>query len=250
MIEIEDLGRVRLIRLARGRGNALNIDFLRAIDQALVEFADSSARAAVLTGQGSVFGAGVDLPELVHGGESYIREFMPLLTQVFGRLAMLPKPIVAAVNGHAIAGGAILMMACDQRILARGRAKIGLSEVLVGVRFPAWAIEIARFAAPPQHFPQFVLTGRSYLPDDALKLGWVDELVDPDSLMHRAIEVAEELAAILPEAFVETKRAVRRPMLDAVRATEGLDAEVTEHWCSAPVQAAIKDFVQRMIGRK
>ena len=101
-----------------------------------------------------------------------------------------PKPLVAAVNGHAIAGGAIMMLACDQRLLARGPARIGLTEVLVGVQFPAWALEIARFATPPEHFQTLICTGRTYEPEAALARGLVDELVEPERLLDRAMEVA------------------------------------------------------------
>lgn len=250
MIETEDMGRVRVLRLARGKGNALNIDFLKAIDAALDDLEKSPPRAAVITGQGSVFGAGVDLPELLSGGEAYVREFMPLLVKVFEHLATFPKPMVAAVNGHAIAGGAILLLTCDQRIIAKGRAKVGLSEVLVGVQFPAWALEIARFATPPQHFPTLICTGRSYSPEESLARGLVDELVEPDNLMLRSLEVAEELASILPETFTATKLAVRRPMIEAARAGSASNAEVTEYWCSPSVHQAISEFATRMIGGK
>lgn len=248
MIETEMRGDVAVLTLARGKGNALNLDFMKAIVTALDEVEASSARSVVLTGQGSVFGAGVDLPEMLAGGEDYVREFLPGLSKLLETLALFPKPLVAAVNGHAIAGGAIIVFACDQRILARGKAKVGLSEVLVGVRFPAWALEIARFAVPPQHFSTVLLTGRSFAADDAFARGLVDELVEPDALLDRAVRVAEEMGSILPETFRETKRAVRRPMIEAVQATIGHDNAIVDYWCSPPVRETIETFVKRMIG--
>src|SRR5437588_2649499 len=109
MIEWEDRGRVRLIRMARGKGNALNIEMAAALADALERLEHSESAAGVITGQGNVFGAGVDLPALVAGGADYVRQFVPVLLRGFERLAMFPKPLVAVVNGHAIAGGAILM---------------------------------------------------------------------------------------------------------------------------------------------
>jgi enoyl-CoA hydratase len=249
MIELQAEPGMTLVRLKRGKGNALDIDFLHAMDETL-ERLESSAATVVLTGEGSVFGAGVDLPTLHRGGPAYIREFLPLLSQVFNRLAMFPKPVVAAVNGHAIAGGAILMLACDQRLLARGGARIGLTEVLVGVRFPAWALEIARFATPSQHFPTLIQTGRTYLPEESLARGLVDELVEPDRLLDRAGEVARELGGILPQTFAATKVAVRRPLIDAVQTALADDDDLIEHWCSEPVQRTIDAFVKKMIGAK
>src|SRR5207237_1073732 len=107
--------------------------------------------------------------------------------------------------------------ACDQRLLARGTAQVGLTEVRVGVVFPAWAIELARFATPPQHFPTLICTGRTWPPEEALARGLVDELVEPERLLDRACEVAEELAALPPIAFTAAKLAVRRPMIEAAR---------------------------------
>jgi enoyl-CoA hydratase/carnithine racemase len=251
MIEIEDRGPTTILRLARGKGNALNLDLVMALADALDKLERSPARAVVLTGQGNVFGAGVDLMELVAGGAEYVKRFVPHMMQLFERLAAFPKPLVAAVNGHAIAGGAILMLACDQRLLARGKARIGLTEVLVGVVFPAWALEIARFATPPQHFPTVICTGRTWLPEESLARGLVDELVEPEQLLHRACEVANELGAITPAVFARTKLAVRRPMIETAREQGAkTDAAVLEHWLSPETMREVAKFAEQTIKRK
>jgi len=251
MIEFEDRGKVTLLRMARGKGNALNIEFLEAIVGALDRLEGNPARAGIVTGQGSVFGAGVDLPALVEGGPEYIRRFLPLLEQVFERFATFPKPLVAAVNGHAIAGGAIIMLACDQRLLARGSARIGLTEVRVGVLFPAWALEIARFSTPPEHFRTLICIGRTWEPEDALARGLVDELTEPERLLDRAQELAEELAAIPQGAFTATKLAVRRPLIEAARQQARLTGEaVVQHWCASETLRSIAAFAERAIKRR
>ena len=250
MIELEIRGTVTTLRMQRGKGNALNLELLEAIYEGLGTIENSPARAAVITGQGSVFGAGVDLPELVAGGEPYVRKFVPMLVKVFERLAMFPKPLVAAVNGHAIAGGAIIVLACDQRLLARGTARIGLTEIQVGVQFPAWALEIARFATPPEHFASLICTGRTWSPDDALARGLVDEVLEPERLEERSFEVAKELGALLPETFKATKLAVRRPLFEAVQRTAPGDAAVIDYWCSREVLKQMTGFAERHIKRK
>jgi enoyl-CoA hydratase len=251
MIEIEDKGSISTIRLVRGKGNALNLELATALTEALDKFEKSPARAGIITGQGNVFGAGVDLMALIEGSTDYANKFLPQLMRLFQRLATFPKPLVAAVNGHAIAGGAIMMLACDQRLLARGKARIGLSEVVVGVVFPAWAIEIARFATPPQHFPTLICTGRTWLPEDALARGLVDELVEPEKLLDRAFEVATELAAIPPAVYSTTKMAVRRPMFEAAREQAAkTDAAVMQHWLSPETMRTIAKFAEQNIKRK
>jgi enoyl-CoA hydratase len=250
MIEMENRGAVTILRMARGKGNALNLELLAALHEALDAIDAGPARSAVVTGQGNVFGAGVDLPELVAGGEAYVRKFIPLLVKVFERLATFPKPLVAAVNGHAIAGGAIIMLACDQRLLARGTARIGLTEIQVGVPFPSWALEIARFATPDEHFQTLICTGRTWTPGEALARGLVDEVLEPERLHERAFEVARELGALLPATFRATKMAVRRPLFEAVAQTAARDAAIIDYWCSPPALEQMAAFAERNIKRK
>ncbi|MBX3413104.1 MAG: enoyl-CoA hydratase/isomerase family protein [Pirellulales bacterium] len=251
MLELEHRGEVTILRMARGKGNALNLEFCTALIEAFERLERASTRAVVLTGQGNVFGAGVDLPALVAGGAPYLRQFLPVMQRSFERLATFPKPVVAAVNGHAIAGGAILTLACDQRLMVRGTARFGLTEVLVGVVFPAWALEIARFATPPQHFQSAIVTGRTWGPEESLARGFIDELLEPEQLLDRACEVAAELGAVLPATFAETKRAVRRPMIEAAqRIARETDAAVLAHWCSPEVLRQIEEFAARNIKRR
>lgn len=250
MIQLEERDLITILRMARGKGNSLNIELCEALLATLEQLERSSTKAVVITGQGSVFGAGVDLPALVAGGADYVRQFVPLMLRTFEKAATFPKPLVAAVNGHAIAGGAILMLACDQRLLARGSARIGLTEVLVGVVFPAWPLEIARFATPAEHFQTLILTGRTWQPDDALARGLVDELVEPEQLLDRACAVAQELAAIPAETYAATKLAVRRPMIEAARRqAEVSDPQILDHWCSPEVLKHIGEFAARTIKR-
>ena len=157
----EDNGIVTLT-LNHKTASALDVELLEALQRELAEA--ENARAVILTGTGSIFSAGVDLFRVLDGGADYVRRFFPLLRDVFRRLFAMQTPVIAAANGHAIAGGAILMLACDQRLLARGTARVGLTEVRVGVLFPAWALELARFATPPQHFPTLIGTGRTWPP--------------------------------------------------------------------------------------
>jgi enoyl-CoA hydratase len=251
MIEFEDRGVVTILRMVRGHGNALNIEFTTALLQALDRLERGGARAGIITGQGNMFGAGVDLHEAVEGGPDYIRRFVPIMQRGFERLARFPKPLVAAVNGHAIAGGAIIMLACDQRLLARGTARVGLTEVRVGVEFPAWALEIARFATPKEHFSTLICTGRTWQPEEALARGLVDELVESERLLERAVEVAEELAAIPPTTFTATKLAVRRPMIEAAQSQAALThAALLDRWCAPATIRQIAEFAKQAIQRR
>ena len=121
----------------------------------------------------------------------------------------------------------------------------------MGVEFPAWALELARFATPSQHFPTLICTGRTWPAEEALARGLVDEVVAPEGLLERACAVAEELASIPPATFTATKLAVRRPMIEAARRQAALtDQAVLEKWCEPETLRQIAAFAERTIKKQ
>lgn len=248
MIARETHGDITLLRLAHGKASALDLEFLRAIDEALKAEATSDARAIVLTGTGSIFSAGVDLHRILSGGRDYIARFLPALDDALLTLLAFDKPVVAAINGHAIAGGAIIAAACDHRLLARGNAQIGVSEMNVGVPFPPIALEILRLVLAPHVLMEAVVTGRTWRADESLARGFVDEIVEPDRLIERALAVANELAAIPSRSFASTKRLLRQPIVDFLEAHAArVTPEIQDIWSSPAVHAAIRAFVEKTI---
>src|SRR5215813_9804708 len=149
-----------VLRLAHGKANAMSLDFCEALTARFA--AVSSARAVVLTGTGAIFSAGVDLVRLIEGGAPYIRKFLPALSRMFATVFSHPAPVVAAINGHAIAGGCVLACAADKRLMARDGGHIGVTELLVGVPFPPVAMEIMRCAAASQLFADVIFSGATY----------------------------------------------------------------------------------------
>src|SRR5438552_8032829 len=204
--------------------NALDRDVLLEITATLHAIEATDARAVVLTGSGSAFSAGADLFRVLNEGDDYLETSLAALTEAFGTLFRFPLPVVAAVNGHAIAGGAVLVCASDHRVAAAGNHKIGFAELRVGVPFPAWALEIARWGTRPANLQEVIYFGRSYDPEGALARGLVDEIVEPESLMERALSVARRLAAIPPVSFRLMKESLRRPVVERVRASVEADA--------------------------
>lgn len=249
MLEIVDDGPIRTLRMAHGKANALDVEFCEALTRALREAEASNARALVLTGTGSIFGAGVDLVRLTSSDE-YVARFLPALDEVFWTLYFLKKPIVAAINGHAIAGGMVLACACDHRILARGKAQLGIKELEVGVPFPILALEIVRRSIAPQHFQEAVYRAANYAGDEALARGFVDELVEPTELLARAKSVAEQLAAVPAANFALTKERLRAPAREFLepRMKASL-AQTIAAWRAPETQAAVRAFVERTLKR-
>ena len=209
MIDLASSGHVAILTMTHGKANAMDVALCEAFVKRLDEVRASPARAVVLTGQGRIFSAGVDLVRALDGGPDYFRRFLPPLRRMFETLFFYPKPIVAAVNGHAMAGGCVLACAADRALMAHDAGRIGITELLVGVPFPVIALEIMRFAAAPQHFARIVTSGATFAPEAAVGLGLVDEVVPGDALLNRATAAAEALVALGHEAFALTKRQLR-----------------------------------------
>jgi enoyl-CoA hydratase len=248
MIELSSDGDVAILRMAHGKANALDVEFCQAVAKALDEQRDSAARAVVLTGTGTIFSAGVDLVRISAEDEGYVRRFLPALHKMFEAAFYLPKPLIAAVNGHAIAGGCVLACCADARIMARGQGRMGITEILVGVPFPALAYEVMRYAANPQYLPDMTLSGATYLSDEARTRGLVDDVVEPAELMDRAMAVAKTFAAIPAATFAATKEQMRQRVADHM-AQHGarIDARVDEIWASPQTLQNIRAFVARTI---
>lgn len=250
MITREDSADIAVVRFAHGKVNALDVELCEAVVNEIAAVAASTARAVVLTGTGSAFSAGVDLFRVLSGGAAYLERFLPAMEVFFRAILTFPKPAVAAVNGHAIAGGCIIAAACDHRIMAEGTARIGVPELAVGVPFPALPFEIVGARVSPRHFRHLVLSGRTVTPPEALDLGLIDEIAPTTDLLPRAIAIAEQLAAIPAVTFRLTKRTFTEPLLERVQRAASLNADALSAWASPSVQARMRAYVEQTVGRK
>lgn len=250
MIEIETRDTTTILRLEHGKANALDLELLQALDEQLAEFGKSEQRAMVITGRGRIFSAGVDLFRLLEDGEAYLEGFLTALQSAMRNLYAIEKPIVAAVNGHAIAGGCVIAAACDHRVMADGKGKIGVSELYVGVPFPPIALEIMRASLAPHVVDDLVLTGRLVGPVEAQHFGLVHGVVPPDELLDAALQGAAHLGSVLPDTFALTKRALRQPVLRAVDEDfAAIGEEVAAQWRKPEVHATIREFLDATIGK-
>jgi len=248
MIDVNTNAGITVLTMSHGKANALDIEFCETLAARFIELSKSDAKAVVITGQGKIFSAGVNLIRLSEGGADYIRKFLPALHALYDAVFDHPKPVVAAINGHAIAGGAVLAACSDQRIMAREGGRIGVTELLVGVPFPALAFEIVRFAVPPRYLPEFTLGAATYSSDAALQKGWVDEVVEPAALMTRAIEVARSYAVLSPRAFAQTKKQIRQVVSDRIAHNgEATDKAVSGIWTLPSTLGYIRDYVAKTL---
>jgi enoyl-CoA hydratase len=247
VIERQDADGIRLLKLAHGKVSAMDIELCEALTVELKDAATAPIKAVIITGSGSSFSAGVDLFRVVKDGPDYGRRFLPVLDDFLRAVLTLPKPTIAAVNGHAIAGGCILAAACDHRIMTEGNGRIGIPELAVGVPFPALPLQIMASRVADSALRDLVYTGRTVQIDEAKLLGLIDEKVPSGMLMERATEVAQQLASIPAGAFALTKEAFYTPILERTRQLSDLNARVVDAWLQPHTYDTIRAYLERTI---
>ena len=242
MIERSEHDGIVTLRMAHGKASALDLELLEAIARGLDDARD--ARAVILTGTGSIFSAGVDLYRMLDDGGAYVRAFVPALAATIRKLFTFPRPVIAAINGHAIAGGCILAFASDLRIMARGNGRIGVPELRVGVPFPPIALEIVRYAVP-SHAHRMIVGGQTYPADAAHAMGLVDAL--SDDVLADAAHAAAEDALIPPATYAITKTQLRAPALAAADRLATMDDAIMQVWADPNVHAHIRAYLAKTI---
>lgn len=225
-LQIDRENDIATMRLARKPANALSVGFLEDLDRALADLdQDRDWRVLIVTGTGGVFSAGVDLKSLPTLESADQDRIIRALNSFYTRLYGLSRPTIAAVNGHAIAGGLVLALACDYRIATTAPAKFGLTEVLVGVPFPVSALDIARTELAPSVCRTYLLFGGTVDNATAHANGTFDELAAPDDLIIRVRSKAAEIMAIPPGGYAAVKAQLRELALARMRAAVDNDEE-------------------------
>jgi enoyl-CoA hydratase len=243
VIETTKDGGVAVLMLNHGPVNALDLELLTALPVALAETGDAPV---VLTGAGRCFSAGVDLKRIVDGGAPYVEEFLPALSAAFLAVFEHPRPVVAAVNGHALAGGCVLAAACDVRFMSGGT--IGLTELAAGVPFPTVPLEIMRYAAGVA-VNRMVLTAARLDAAQAHRIGLVDEVVT-DDLLGAAVSSASELANVPAAVYARAKRQLREPVHARIAARRELDDPgVLAMWAGQATLDHLRDFLDKLAAR-
>jgi len=186
---------VQVLRLEGGKANAMDVALLDTIERLIDDLERAPARAAVLTGYERFFSAGLAVPRLIDLDRPAMRAFIDRFARAMMRVLACEKPLVAAINGHAIAGGCVLALMCDERICIDDGAKIGLNETQLGIGLPAIVIEPLRAAVPPASLAPIALEGRLFSPREAHALGLVHELAPEASQTARAAQALRDESA-------------------------------------------------------
>ena len=214
-VKVSKESNIATITLDRGKVNALNeplVEDLTGTFQTLEK--DANVKSVIFTGKGKFFSFGFDVPEFLGYPKKdfvkYLEKFADLYTYVF----QFPKPVVAALNGHTIAGGSMLATACDYRLMVSEKAKISLNEITFGSSVFAGCVEMLKFCVGPRNAQSILYSGAMYSAEEAFEMGLVDQVASEDKLLEAATEVAQELAKKNPSAFRSIKTLLRKPVVD------------------------------------
>jgi enoyl-CoA hydratase len=212
---------IAVLTMDDGKANAVSPLLIVRLNECLTR-AEAEAAAVLLVGRPGRFSGGFDLSVMTSGFEP-MRQLVISGAELLMRLYSFPRPVVAACTGHALAMGALLLLAADRRLGARGDFKIGLNEVRIHMPLPAFGVELARDRLSKRHFTQATSQARIYDPETAVDAGYLDTVESPEGLLEAAEAVARELAALTNPAFRETKRRERAETIDRIRRTVEAD---------------------------
>ncbi|RAO75215.1 enoyl-CoA hydratase/isomerase family protein [Dyella jiangningensis] len=235
------------INLARPPVNALNIDLLRAIRHGIDDAVRAGARGLVLSGAPGMFSAGVDVPALLGRDREGVQEFWREFFRTAAKLAMSPVPLVAAITGHSPAGGAVLSLFCDYRVMAEGPFRIGLNEVQVGLVVPESIQHALRRVVGPYRAERLMVAGAMIESSEALACGLVDELTNVEQVVTRALHWMQGMLALPSNAMLKTRAIARADLTkvwadpDALPIDEFIDA-----YFHPETQAVLQQLVARL----
>jgi enoyl-CoA hydratase len=217
---------VAVITFDDGKANVYTHEALRDLTDALDRAdADPAARAILLVGRPGRFSAGFDLATMTAGLES-MRALVKAGGEFAARLLMEQLPVVAACTGHALAAGALVLLAVDHRIGAEGEFRVGLNEVSIGMALPVWAVELARYRIPPSKLDGATILGETWTPEQAVSVGFLDRVVAAGELLAIAGDVAARYAQLRVAAVAGTKTRARSEVV--AKMLDGIDEDLEQ----------------------
>ncbi len=244
---------VGILEIDTAGNNIINPAFIAEINAYLDEFeVDSRARAVVLTaGHKTMFSPGLDVITLYGLSYAETRAFVIDFCKLYLRLFSFPRPLVVALNGHAIAGGLLLAAAGDFRLVKSGDVRIGLTEIDLGLPLPAGCIEMLRYGLSNRMIEQLVYSGKLFTPNEALALGLVDQVVEEEILLRTAFERARALAQKSQKTFQKMKEYLREDYIDRIeqKDEEQLDA-LLDYWTSEEAKFRLRLLIEKLNARK
>jgi enoyl-CoA hydratase/carnithine racemase len=246
-VELLQEENLALVTLNRGKVNALNDEVVSELTSCLDKLAaDVSVAAVILTGKGKFFSFGFDIPHFMSYSREAFAEYLTSFSVLYTNVYLFPKPVIAALNGHAVAGGCMLANACDYRIMAEGKGKISLNEVTFGSSVFAGAVDILKALVGPRNAETILLGGSMYSAEQAEALGLIDRRVPEENLLSEAKKIAGDYGCLDGRAFASIKRLLRSELVERYKEREAASiSEFVEIWYSEETRNQIKKIAIR-----
>ena len=217
MLNYQMHGDVAIMIMDDGKANAVSHAYIDAMNQGLSR-AEGEAKALVVQGRSGVFSAGFDLKE-IGKGPAQSKALVDKGAKMLLRLFSYPLPLVAASAGHAIAAGALVLLASDTRIGVAGDAKYGLNETAIGMSLPPFGLQIGLCRLSKRYHTEAMIQATLYDADSAKEAGFLDQVVDAARLEESALDAATQLAQLPTEAYQTMKLDVRKQYIDIIAAS-------------------------------
>ncbi|MFC4212057.1 enoyl-CoA hydratase/isomerase family protein [Pedobacter lithocola] len=247
-IKVSVKDRLATITLDKGKSNALNRELITELDDMLKNIsADDNIGGVILTGNAPFFSAGLDLVELYGYNEEEVKSFFHLFFSFTANMVSFKKPMVAAISGHSPAGGCVMALACDYRIMAEGPYIIGLNEVPVGIIVPNSIFQLYAFWIGKAEASRSLLTGKLYKPDEALKVGLIDELVKGESLLTAAERKIKKFMELESNTWSQSKLNIREDLIAAVTSDQSATLQkMLQQWWSPATRHILKTILESL----
>jgi enoyl-CoA hydratase/carnithine racemase len=251
MIDAIEHGSIRELRMNRPPVNALDPGLLAAISGELQRAVDDGREAIVLSGQEGMFTAGLDIPVLLKLNDDEMRHAVRLFFEGMETVVACPIPIAAAITGHSPAGGAVFSIFCDWRVMADGEYVFGFNEVAVGITMPSVVHAAITYAAGPRYAELMCVTGRMVGPREAMAMGLVDRVAQPEDVVPMAVGFCQELLALPRRAMEQTRTLARRELIEFVREHRRRDGDFFfQEWKRPETRKPLEELVERLAKKK
>jgi 3,2-trans-enoyl-CoA isomerase len=240
--------RLAVIALDRGKSNAMNAEMVKELTMLVTSIdSDNNMGGLIITGKENFFSAGLDLIELYGYNEEQIKQFWIDFLTLQSKLLAFKKPLVAAISGHSPAGGCVIAICCDYRVMAKGKFIIGLNEIPVGIIVPDSIFNLYSFWLGERKAYQLLMEGKLLSVDEALQVGLIDEVSNPESVISTAEKQIRKYMQLNPATWSQSKLNLRKQLIAGANAdqTEMLN-QMVKQWWAPETRKALEMIIQNL----
>lgn len=236
-----------IVQMNRGTANSLNLKLLEELIEAFEQLEkDKSVRGIILTGKERFFSAGLDVIELFNYDELQMTDLFISLAKAVKTLFLLDKPVVASITGHSPAGGCILAISCDYRIMAEGNYKIGLNEIPVGIVMPEFIYQVLGYWMGKGKAFQHIAEGRLITPAEAMQLNMIDKIVPESEVLEESVKQLKKYISLDENTWVQSKKNMRYEYLKYLDVNEDKIADMIEQWFKEETRTLMSNLVAQL----